>query len=347
MATEARIHHYIPQCYLRGFGWNKGKNWYVHALDLEKQSFFQPNTKNICCERDFMRVEVDGHEPNIIEKELGKLEGEARQATLRVSQTRKFEGEDRNTILNLIALLAVRSPQRREHWRQFHEEVSKKVMSLTLATKQRFESQMKQMKADGYAPEHELTYEELKEFHESDRYTVEVTREFHIRQELKLHNTVLELLGHRTWRLYFAGEGQGTFVTSDQPVSLTFLRPNEVPEFHRRSPGFGLKHTEVVFPLTKDCLLHGKFYGLEEGSEEAYAGFIGACNMRMISSAFDFVFTAEKTFPYYLPPGEVYFDDRFIERAAKLYRARPNEKKVGDGTVTPEKFNPDFLPPED
>lgn len=346
MPTEARIHHYIPQAYLRGFGWNKGKNWYVHALDLKNQSVFQPNTKNICCERDFMRVDVEGHPPDVIEKEIGKLEHQARQAILHVSQSHTFEGADRNVILNLMALLATRSPRQRENWRQFHEQIAKQVMSLSLATKERWESQMRQMKEAGKPVNDAVTFEQMKDFHERGEYKVSVAREFQIGMEMKGIDTMLDLLDARKWRLYYAGQDEGTFVTTDRPVSLTWLRPGEVPPFYRRSPGFGMTHTEIIFPLTKACLLHGRFEGIEEGSEEAYAGFIGACNTRMITTAFDYAFGAEKAFPYYLPPGEIFWDDRFMKRAAEVQKNQPpaaqdEEWNVEDGPPHSEEFHPD------
>ena len=80
MATEPRIHHYIPQAYIRGFGWKRVKNWYVNAADLNALKFIQPNTKNICAERDFLRIELDGHPPDKLEREMGRFETQAREA---------------------------------------------------------------------------------------------------------------------------------------------------------------------------------------------------------------------------------------------------------------------------
>ncbi|MCP5280157.1 MAG: DUF4238 domain-containing protein [Rhodoferax sp.] len=113
MATEARIHHYIPQAYLRGFGWNSGKNWYVHGLDLRKKSFFQPNTKNVCCERDFLRVDVKGHAPDVIEREMGKLEADARQAILDRQVARiSWRGSDNRPQSNGFARRSISTAKR-------------------------------------------------------------------------------------------------------------------------------------------------------------------------------------------------------------------------------------------
>ncbi|MCP5280156.1 MAG: DUF4238 domain-containing protein [Rhodoferax sp.] len=133
---------------------------------------------------------------------------------------------------------------------------------------------------------------------------------------LRGHKTALELLNARKWRLYWAGEDQGKFVTADQPVSLTWSVPSEIPPVYRHSPGLGMIDTEVLFPLTKDCLLRGRFDDMEEGEEMALAGFIARCNTRVIGKARNFVFAANKEFPYCLPSGELFWDECFLERAA-------------------------------
>lgn len=147
---DPRIHHYIPQSYLRSFGWKRGeKQWYIHAYNLRELRHFQPNIKGVCAERDFMRVDLEGHDPYKLEAEMGKFETKAREAILRVAESHNFDGEDRSFILNLMALFAVRYPQMRENMRDFQERVLKMVMSLSLETKERFESQITRMKAKG------------------------------------------------------------------------------------------------------------------------------------------------------------------------------------------------------
>ncbi|WP_305722595.1 DUF4238 domain-containing protein [Hydrogenophaga sp.] len=314
MAVESRIHHYIPQAYLRGFGWKRGKNWYVNAADLKKLAYFQPNTKNICAERDFMRFEIEGQAPDKLENEIGQFEHCAREAILNVEKTRTFEGEDRIYILNLIALLAVRSPQMRENMRDFQERVMKQVLSLTLATKERWEGQMDQLEAAGKNVDKNVAYEQVKEFHKRGEYKINVRREFQIGAELQTHKTVLDTLAARKWRLFWAGEGQGTFVTTDHPVVLTWNRPVKMPALMRHSPGFAMVDTELIFPLTHSCCLLGCFEGMDDSVEEAHTNLIAQCNTRMISHAFDYAFMLEKSFPYIHPPDEEYWDGQFMDR---------------------------------
>ena len=247
------------------------------------------------------------------------FETQARDAILRVAKSRKFEGDDRIIILNLMALLAVRHPLMRENMRQFQERTMKLMMGLVLAKEERWEAQIRRMKEDGQAPDEDVTYEQIKEFHDRGQYTIEVAREFHIGAEFKMFEPVLQTLVARKWKLYYAGERQGHFITTDHPVVLTWNHPDEVPLMHRHSPGFAMIDTEVVFPLTHECFLLGRFEGMLNGSEEAYAPFIARCNTRMISHAFDFAVMINESFPYVIPPDQVYWDDKFMDRV-KEYR---------------------------
>jgi hypothetical protein len=72
---------------------------------------------------------------------LGGFEAEVAESIRRVVESQKLEGDDRRNILNLIALLVVRSPQMREHVRKMLEEVMRKMLSTSLASKQRWEEQ--------------------------------------------------------------------------------------------------------------------------------------------------------------------------------------------------------------
>lgn len=164
MAEEARHHHYIPQAYLKGFALQRSeRQWYTQVTDLSAQRTYTANVRNVCGERDFMRIEVDGHAPDAIEKEMSNFEAKCIDAIRRVAESGKFDGEDANLTLNLMALLAVRSPEMRENHRGFHEQVAKRVMDIALATKDRWEGQTAQMREDG-VPVKDVSYEEVKAF---------------------------------------------------------------------------------------------------------------------------------------------------------------------------------------
>ena len=216
--AESRNHHYIPQGYLRGFGLQRGKHHIVVVHDFQNKRTYETNTRNVCAERDFMRFEAQGRKPDWLEEEFSKLESKACEAIRDVVRTTgTFEGEHKNYILNLMALLAVRSPEQRENMRDFQARVATRTMDLVLEKKERWESENKRMQ-EATGKMHNVTYEEAKEFHERGEYTIEVAREHHIATEIKLFETVLQLLGQRQWTLYIAEGTYGEFITTDRPV---------------------------------------------------------------------------------------------------------------------------------
>lgn len=266
-----------------------------------------------------MRVETDGYAPDAIEKEMSNFEAQCIAAIRRVAETSKFSDEDANLVLNFMALLAVRSPEIRENMREFQERVAKGIMDLTLATKDRWEGQMAQMRANGGPVNDNLTYEDMKAFHDSEQYEITVRREFHIGIEFKLMPTVLEELGKRSWTLYTADGSYGEFITTNRPVTLTFIEPEKAPPLYRSSPGFALRGTEVHFPLTRHAMLVGRW---DRGGHVEVAGqeFIAAVNSHMMQHSFGKAFARQKEFLYVDPSARTFWDGSFLDRL-KVWRA--------------------------
>jgi hypothetical protein len=325
---EARHHHYIPQFYLRGFSTGSGKRCKLTVGNSKTQKFFETNPRNVGGVRDFNRVNVEGHPPDAIESALSDFETDAEQAIRAISDSLTFDGDPKVVVLNLLALLAVRSPQMRENWRQFQEQVAKQIMSLTLATKDRWERSVASMKQDGKELPHDVPYEELKRFHQSDRYTVEVPTERHIELEMHGMDTVLPYLAKRHWALLRTDEETGFFVTGDRPVVLTWKKPSKVPVMFRRSPGFGMTETELVFPLSKTLALVGDFE-TEGGVFKATRRAVAAMNIRMVTHAFSQFYAPKQTFPYTTIDGAVRHDRRIFEALVEA-RATVTKKKEPD-----------------
>lgn len=323
MAEESRHHHYIPQAYLRGFARPKsGRQWYTNVTDLAGDRAYPTNVRNVCGERDFMRAEIAGHEPDKIEKEMSNFEAKCIEAIRRVAQTAKFDGEDANLTLNFMALLAVRSPETRENIRDFHERVAKRMMDLSLATKERWEGQMAQLRARGGPVNDDLTYEDMKAFHEAGQYKVTVRREYQIGTEFRLMPTVLEELGKRLWTVYTTDGSYGEFITTNRPVTLSFIEPENIPPLYRHSPGFALNGTEVHFPLTRHAMLVGRW---DRGghAEVAKQTFIAAVNTHMMRYCHGKVFSGHKEFLYLDPHGEMFWDGNLLERLRRLRAEKP------------------------
>lgn len=281
----ARHHHYLSQCYLKGFTRGSAKKSKLTVIDFSTAKQFETIPRNVGGIRDFNRIDIEGVDQNIVEEYLSRFESEAATALKHLDENNQFEGPTKELILNLIALLAVRSPEMRENRRQFEAQVATRIMDISLSTKEHWEAQVQQMIQDGIESAGKISYEEIKEFFESNEYDISVATEAHIETEMALIDTVLPYLRARKWVLVRATDETGPFITSDNPVSLTWKEPENIPLFYRKSPGFGLKGTQVYFPVSKDLALIGEF----DGNEAAVYGdrnVVSLLNTKVILMAY-------------------------------------------------------------
>jgi hypothetical protein len=134
----ARHHHFLSQCYLRGFTKDGSKRSTLTVIDLSQNKRFETKPRNVGGIRDFDRVDAEGIDQNFLETSLGQFESDAASALKALSEGAKFTGQVRNLILNLIALLAVRSPQMRDHMQRQEAQIAEIAVGLALETKERW-----------------------------------------------------------------------------------------------------------------------------------------------------------------------------------------------------------------
>jgi Protein of unknown function (DUF4238) len=195
----ARRHHYVPQFYLKGFAVARRKNHQMIVFDRESGRSFQAATKNVAVEIDFNRVEVEGHPPDAIEKAMSKFESEAAPALGRIIAAKSIrQEEDRSYLFNLIGLLAIRNPGQRERWRDFREQISKRVLDLATATPQRWASQVAQAQAAGHiSKDANIDYAKVWKMVVDDGYRIELSTEEHISKEMSSLDTILPYIFNR------------------------------------------------------------------------------------------------------------------------------------------------------
>ena len=161
-----------------------------------------------------------------------------------------------------MGLLAIRNPAFRQNMTAFMDDITSKMMQLSLATKERWEGQVAQMKRQGvHIPD--LPYEDMKSFVDKKRYKLQLKTDFHIHNEFVGLEAIIPHLSNRVWLLVAASSQSGPFITSDHPVSLRWKHPEDIPPFYRDHPGFGLSDTQVIFPLSKSLALIGEFEDVE------------------------------------------------------------------------------------
>ena len=300
----ARHHHYLSQCYLKGFTSGQAKKSKLTILDFKEKKYFETIPRNVGGLRDFNRIDAEGIAPDHFENALSNFESSAAHALKRVNEGAKFEGEIKLVILNLIALLAIRSPEQRENWRQFQAQIVERMMDLTLVSKERWQSQLDQMKASGGKVNENVTYEDMKAFVESKAYKIEVAREFHIHREMVGVDSILPCLINRNWLVIRATDQSGPFITTDHPVLLLWREPDSIPPFYRNHPGFGLKGTQVFFPISSKVALVGEFEGEEDDifSDER---LVAVFNTMLINKLYKQLYASKLLFPIINEAGEL------------------------------------------
>lgn len=255
-----RRHHYCPASYLASFASPQHRDGRLFVLDLARGKSRPSTPDKEGHERDFYRIEPadPSTDPNAIETEIGKIEASAAPAIRRVieSGSPPSNSDDFTELMNFLGLLGVRVPAKRRRWAGFQEKIYKMIMQMTAANEQLLKSAVARARAADPSLG-EADYEKFKSFVDGDEYTVETHQNDLILTMLQQAGTLTELLARRRWHVATAS-GDETFVTSDDPVHLRWIRP--IGGF--RPPGYGLGNTEVKVALSPRTLLIGVF---EEG----------------------------------------------------------------------------------
>ena len=305
MSKLARHHHYIPQCYLRGFlpiGQKKPK---LTVLDLKRTKVFLTGTRGVGGIRDFNRIEADGVSPGSLENSLSSFEGQVAKALNKIEEQRTLVDKPIfNIIINFIALLAIRHPLVRTNVANAQAGLTKLVMAAMLANKERYESTLRKARQDGVDIEEDIPYEEMKEIFDSGKYDIVVPNEFHIDMEFKGIDTILPYLFGRGWILFVADGNAGPFVTCDRPVVLEWKHPEGVPPFYRHRPGFGLKDIRVIFPVSQNMAMIGEF-DTPNKVIVAKRGLVSRVNTEVIRFARSQVYAPDTLFSFIDKKGDI------------------------------------------
>lgn len=307
--SASRHHHYLSQCYLKGFTQGSAKKSKLLVLDLKSNNKFETIPRNVGGMRDFNRVEINGIDPEIIEKTQSDFESKAATALKKLEETSDFSGETKDVILELIGMLAIKSPEMREHLAKPQAQIANYIMAMTFESKERWESQVAQIKQDtGEDVSRGKTFDEMKALFEQGAFEMSVSKEHQIHVELVGMQRVTELLHLRNWIVLETGSEAGEFITADNPVSLTFHNPEL---FAFVSPGFGLPDTMVYFPVSKNLALIGEF-DREDGVKKANKHLVAMLNSKIIANSYQRVFASKSNFNYIAKGGAMQLGNKLV-----------------------------------
>lgn len=171
----ARQHHYVPQCYLKGFVKHREKPK-LFVIDAKERRPFRTTPANVAVERDFHRIDVEGFPADALENAFSRFESELSQALERIIAARSIRDDnDRAYLFNLIGLMATKNPRLRETMRAAQEQTAKIIMDLATSTPQRWAAHIKRAKEDGFIEKDaDEDYRKMREFVEKGEYTFDV-----------------------------------------------------------------------------------------------------------------------------------------------------------------------------
>jgi len=257
---EARQHHFVSQCYLKGFTRDGNKDTAFCALDVKSGRVFFPKPAAVAKERDFNFIE--GLPAGELERRLSGFEGRVAQALELIVTERSLINEDAHLhLLNFAALLAVRNPRNREMMNRSLLHSYRVILDLALSSREMWESHFERAKAAGYMEGlPELSYEQIKQANQKNPI-VEVKDSItaHIRREFEIFDEILPFFVARRWLLCLAGPQSEGFITCDHPVGLMWN--DQVPRAVRPPPGYQHKNATVLFPVSREMLAVGTFEG--------------------------------------------------------------------------------------
>ncbi len=292
--TAARHHHFLPQCYLRGFVPDRASPK-LFVVDAQVGRAFTASPRNVAQERDFHTVDVDGMDPDALEKAFAQIESDIAPVLERIARERRVSpGADLDLILNLMALVSLKNPGRREAMRQSTEEVGKQMMRLALASEERWNEQVRQMKAAGaMAADEPADYAGMKAFFESGDYKINLATEAHLGMELRAVDLMIRMLAKRNWSVLRAPAESSGFITCDRPVGLGWSDGHT--GFY--PPGFAATETTVTFPVCQQVTLLGRFEPVP-ALVDLSADQVATLNSVIISGAGRQIFARDDAFRY-------------------------------------------------
>jgi hypothetical protein len=333
----ARRHHYVPQCYLKGFCRHRDKPK-LFVVDVKQLKTFSTPPANVATERDFHAVEIEGVPTDALENSFAEFESDLSRSLERIITARSLAEEaDRANLLELVAVIAVKNPRHREAFRQFEEQVMKRVLQLATTTPERWASEMKKAKEAGFiSNDADADYERMRDFVEKDEFKISLSTGHHLSLELPAIDNVLPLMFERKWMLLRVPRNTTGFVTSDYPACLMWSDPELRRGFH--SPGHRLLGTQLVFPISNELAMIGAFE-IESEERDADQSLIAQVNTAVIAHSERQVYARDGEFLYLSPHRakimrgvEIVGDRLLTERhrgASRARRTRPAESRRG------------------
>ena len=219
MSNTARNHHYVPQFYLKGFLDSSLPNEQLHVIDKVDRRHFVTRPRNIAAQRDFNRINMQGHAVDEIESHLAQIEGQAATVLRDIAQNATLpQNRDMDILVVFVGILAVNNPQIRDSLINIDQEITRQMMQSAVESREAYESRVSEL-----GMENPIEYEIMKAFVDSENYTINIEDPdgYYLARVFDgLDREVLPFFGVMQWSLLVAENDASDFICSDRPASL-------------------------------------------------------------------------------------------------------------------------------
>ncbi|MBN9525060.1 MAG: DUF4238 domain-containing protein [Alphaproteobacteria bacterium] len=329
--AEARRHHFVPQCYLKGFGLQRDKDCSLACFNLAEAKRFDTSPLNIANKRDFNRIEVEGHSPTALETRIADFEGKLDGVLGAVIETSQIaDGYPREILLEFVAHLLCRNPRLRRKYDDFLNDTLNMMLRIQTSSPERFAQSMSDaIEAGALAPDEVPALAEMREWASDPDLRLTYDQTYQIGLELQTYDPALIALRQRGWRLIEALPDAGSFITSDHPVRVDWHRPED--HHPMLPPGLGTKGTYVMMPVSSKLALMGTFDMVESATTlKADRRTVAEINFLTITSADRQVYAGSTDF-YFRSwfTGEVLPGDQLEDALAQASKDRDKRSPGG------------------
>ena len=324
MTKPARRNHYLPQSYLAGFTASGRKDDFLYVFDLESDDgrVEKRRPRNVAFEKDYHRLDWPGLPWDFLENSVwARIESDLAPIIQRVGRCEDVSGEDIDSLLQFVALCAVRVPPMRDAATTMIEEASGSPLSHALTKEDAWQLILK------WSAEKDLGWgeDELRAAIRTPGLGKGRQQWWTFLNTAMNQDVMLGELAKRNWRLWVASPGDAHFICCDDPVSI-FHAPPVMPYRH---PRFDEPGTVVTFPLSRNTVLVGTF-GSEEGIADVPVKAVAHTNTGTMGSARRFLYSPTDDFVW------LGYGGRLLDWAACFdFRQRC---KLGE--------RPSYIPPE-
>lgn len=251
-------HHFVPAFHLSLFTQDGTKESTLWVFDQKNGNQWKAVPGSVGFQNHLYRVDLPETEPDAIEDAFAHIENNVAPIIKKVCNSKSIpKGEKYNWLINYIALLAERTPVRRNIFTKPMQNIIKIMSKMMLAKPEIFESIKQMMKADGVKLHDNVSYDDLRKFIFEENYTISFDNNTHINNMLTAANAIIPSLKARNWTVVYSPPKIGDFICSDNPVNLHWTTHKE--QSFWSTPGHGLMKTEISVPLSIRIMLLGQF----------------------------------------------------------------------------------------